>query len=160
MYMTMIMLSILALVLLLRGGKLHNYLVLETEHILQQAGFQTHQEHPQHLPDGTDDFIDLLAQQGDFMLCIEVETTARHVLINADKADQLDLPLIVVVPNRNVQKAVKRKLNLAQVTADGQPIYILLLDQLKQQVMNCFPLFSPANKTRKNKKTNNMKEMP
>jgi hypothetical protein len=79
------------------------------------------------------------------------------VLTNAAKADQLGLPLIVVVPNRNVQNAVQSKLNIAQITAGGYPIYILLLHQLEQQVMNCFPLFSPANETRKNKKTNQMK---
>jgi hypothetical protein len=62
MYLTLIMaLSLLALMLFLRGGKLHNYLVLEIEHIFQQAGFQTQQEHPQQLPDGNVDFIDLLA---------------------------------------------------------------------------------------------------
>lgn len=142
------------LVLFLRGGQLHNYLVGETEGIFRNAGFSTHQEYPLRLPDGRLDFIDLFVQLGNCMICVEVETSARRILSNASKADQLGLPLIVVVPNRKVQRAVITKLARTKQTAGGLRIYVLLLTQLEKEFTNYFPLISPANDTRKNRKTN------
>ena len=156
-YLITFTVSLMTLALFLRGGKLHNYLVIESESILQDAGFETYQEHPKKLSDGGVDFIDLLAKKGDFMICIEVETTARYVLTNTAKAEQLGLPLIVIVPTRKVRKAVRNKLKQSTISPGGCGIYILLLAQLKQELMNKFPLFSPANEGRKNKKTKKLK---
>ena len=142
------------LVRYLRGDALHNHLVLQTENIFKQAGFETQQECPKQLPDGMLNFVDLLVQRGNCMVCIEVETTARYALTNAAKADQLGLPLIVVCPTRRVQKEVQNKLVRAQVTAGGYPICVLLLSQLNKEVTNCFPYFSTANSQRKNRKIN------
>lgn len=149
-----ILVVLVTLALFLRGGNLHNYLVIESEGILQNAGFKTYQEHPKKLSDGGVDFIDLLVQKDDFLICIEVETSARYVLTNAAKAEQLGLPLVVIVPTRKVRKAVWNKLRKSAIKPAGCDIYILLLSQLKQGLMNCFPLFSPANDGGKNKKTN------
>ena len=129
----------------LRGGNLHNHLVLASQAILRGAGFETHLEHPRQLPDGGLDFIDLMAQRGDFLLCIEVETSARYVLTNARKARQLGLPLVVIVPTRKVRNAVKTKLRKSGIRPGGHAIYVLLLAQLKQEVTNCFPLFSAVS---------------
>lgn len=143
------------LALFLRGGALHNYLVLESEGILQNAGFETYQEHPKKLPDGGLDFIDLLAEREGFLVCIEVETSARYVLTNAAKAEQLGLPLIVVVPTRKVKRAVQNKLRKTDIRPGGHDIYILLLAQLKKGVMNYFPLFPPvSNHGKTNNKSN------
>lgn len=153
--MTIYILTIIlttALVLFLRGGKLHSYLVLESESILRDAGFETYQEHPKNLNDGGTDFLDILARKGDFVLCIEIETTARNVLTNAAKAEQLGLPLIVVVPNNQIKKAVQNKLGKSKIRPAGQDIYILLLSQLRKEVMNYFSLFSPVNTDGKTKK--------
>ena len=149
--MSAVVLTILAL--FLRGGNLHNYLVLESEGILQSAGFDTHQECPKKLPDGCLDFVDLLAEREGFVVCIEVETSARHVLRNAAKAELLGLPLVVIVPSRKVKQAVQNKLNNSNIRPGNHDIYILMLAQLKQELTNCFPLFSAANEGRKNKKT-------
>lgn len=140
------------LVLFLRGNTLHTYLVLESEKILRDGGFETSLEHPEKLPDGGTDFIDLLARRGDFLVCIEVETTARYVRTNAVKARQLGLPLVVIVPNRSVKKAVQNKLRQADVRPGGYDIYILLLSELKQELTKYFPLFSAANTHGKTKK--------
>ena len=145
---------LLTTIMLLRGGKLHEYLVLETENIFRKAGFKTRQECPQRLSDGSLDFVDILAERNDFLICIEIETSARYVVTNAKKAEKLGLPLIVVVPNKKVQKAVKSKLRKAKIKPGKTRIYILLLDQVKQHVTNYFPLFSQVNAYRKNKKIN------
>jgi hypothetical protein len=152
---TIITITLLAgLALFLRGGTLHNYLVFETENIFRGAGFDTQQEYPQRLPDGRLDFIDLLVQKGNFMVCIEIETSARYVLTNAAKADQIGLPLIVIVPNKKVKMAVQKKLAQSQITAGGLRIYVLLLSQVEKGFTNYFPLFSSVNDEWKNKKTN------
>lgn len=156
--MTCVITSVIGMAMLaffLRGGNLHNYLVLESEGILQDAGFDTHQECPRTLPDGALNFIDLLAERDGFIVCIEVETSARHVLTNAAKAEQLELPLVVIVPTRKVKKAVQNKLNNSSIRPGNRDIYILMLTQLKQELTNCFPLFFSANKGKKNKKTKN-----
>lgn len=158
MYLTIITLTLLAgLVLFLRGGALHNHLVLETESIFKRAGFNTQQEYPQRLPDGRLDFIDLLVERGNCMICVEIETSARYVLTNAAKADQIGLPLIVIVPNRKVKMAVQKKLAQSQITAGGLSIYILLLSQVEKGFTNFFPLFSSVNEW-KNKKINQIQE--
>ena len=157
MYLTIVTITILvSLALFLRGGALHNHLVLETENIFKQAGFDTQQESPQRLPDGRLDFIDLLVQRGNCMICVEIETSARYVLTNAAKADQIGLPLIVIVPNKKVKMAVQRKLALAQITAGGLRIYVLLLSQVEKGFTNYFSLFSSVNEGWKNRKTNQM----
>jgi hypothetical protein len=153
--MTYAITSVVALAILalfLRGGALHNYLVFESEGILQGAGFETYQEHPKKLPDGGLDFVDLLAEKEGFVVCIEVETSARYVLTNAAKAEQLGLPLIVVVPTRKVKKSVQNKLYRTDIRPGGHDIYILLLTQLKQEVTNSFSLFSSVSS---HGKTNN-----
>ena len=142
------------LMLSLRGGEFHNYLVGEAESILQQAGFDTAREHPENLPDGGKNFIDLLARRGDSLICIEVETTARNVLSNALKAHHLDIPLVILVPNVKVRSAVEKKLSSCQLSPGGHRICILLVARLKQEIRNCFPLISPVNGEGENKKTN------
>ncbi len=142
------------LMLSLRGGGFHNYLVCEAESILRQAGFETALEHPENLPDGGKNFIDLLAWRGNFLICIEVETTTRNAVSNALKAQRLGRPLIILVPNVKVRIAVKQKLSHQRLSPGGRPICVLLIAQLYQEVTNCFSLIFAANGRRENKKTN------
>ena len=142
----------------LRGGQLHNYLVCEAEKIFQGAGFDTHQECPKKLASGELNFVDLLAEGDDFVICVEIETSSRHVLDNAAKARELGLPLMVIVPSRKVQKAVKKKLEKAGINLQKHRICVLLLHQLKQELTNCIPLIPSANGQRENRKLNQRKE--
>ncbi len=159
MHLTMLMAVLLVgCAFFLRGGSLHNHLVLETERIFRDAGFDTRQEHPEKLADGRLDFVDLMVWRGDFLACIEIETSSRHVLDNASKARSLGLPLMVVVPNRKVQKAVRDKLKKAGIRLKKHRIWIPLLRQLKQEVANCLPLIPSANGQRENRKSNPIRE--
>lgn len=136
----------------LRGGSLHNYLVCEAERIFQSAGYETHQEHPEKLPCGGLDFIDLLARRGGFAVCVEVELSARYVLSNVSKCRQLDLPMVVLVPSRKVQKAIMGKLKKAGITPGKHRLCILLLGQLEQEVTNYCSLFVAVSKNQKTNK--------
>ncbi len=154
----MIMMVLGVTVLFLRGGTLHNYLVNQAEGIFCDAGFSTSQEHPKSLPGGGMNFVDLLASRGSVLICVEVETSARNVVSNVQKAQLLKLPIVVLVPNKKVQQMVKKTLVRSRLLPSGSPIYILRLGQLQQAVTNYFPLFSLANSGWENKKTNRRKD--
>ena len=151
MYIIIVTFMLFGLPMFLRGGGFHNHLVYETARIFGLAGFRVRLERPVHLPDGRLNFLDLLAERGDCSIAVEVETSARRILINAAKAEQAGLPLWVVVPTRKVKKAVAKKLNQSGLRPGGLRIYILLLSQLNKEVTRCFPYFPPANTNRENK---------
>ena len=140
-----IALIMVLLVCFLRGGELHSFLVLEAQRIFRHASFQTDQEAPRRLPDGRMDFVDLLVQRQELMLCVEAETSARNVTSNVIKAEQLGIAVWVLVPSRKVQKAVKAKLQDLGIRPGGRRIKILLLRQLEQELTNCFPFNPSAN---------------
>jgi len=123
----------------MRGKTLHNYLAMEAERILRNEGFETSQECPEELSNGRIDFIDILARKNNFAVCVEIETTPRYVLTNAAKSQELGLPLMVIVPNRKVKKAVEKRLSSVDLRPGGMDIYLLLLSQLRQGLTNCFP---------------------
>ncbi len=152
--LTVMMACLIGWVLFLRGGQFHNWLVLEAEKICRKAGLETEAESPQRLPDGRIDFVDLLVRGDKVVVCIEVETSARNVLSNARKAERLGLPLIVLVPTRRVHQAAQRKLAGVDLRPGGWAICFLLLTQLKPSLSFYFPLISPANRPRENKKLN------
>ena len=155
MYLIFIIATALLLTpLFIRGGAFHNHMVHEADAIFGRAGFRTWLEQAVPLLDNRRDFLDLVVQRGNCTLCVEVETSARHVRVTAAKADALGLPLWIVVPNRKVRQSVVNKLDKVSYRPGGRKIYILLLGQLDQILMNCFPLFSPANETRENRKKN------
>ncbi len=154
----MIMMVFACMAVFLRGGELHNYLVDQAESICIDAGFSTSQEHPEPLPGGGLDFVDLLAKRGELVICVEVETTARNVVSNAHKARRLGLPLVVLVPSKKVQRAAIKALARSGICFEKKRICFSLLGQLQQALTNCLSLFFAANGGRKNRKTNQIKE--
>ena len=154
--MTLIVIIVMVLLLAplcLRGGAFHNHLVHRAEATFARAGCRTWLDYPLPLADGRNDFVDLLVHRGNCLLCVESETSLRHVLANAAKADALGLPLWIVVPTRNVKRAVAGRLENTPYRPGGLRIYVLLLSELPQTVTSCFPLFSAANALRENRKT-------
>ena len=142
----------------LRGGALHNHLVSEAEILCRAEGFTTAREHPESLPDGGTDFIDLAAWYGDSLICIEVETSARNVTTNALKAWRLGRPLVVLVPTVRVRRAVQAKLRPYRILPGGKAICVLLLAQLRPWLRDCLSLNSPANAPTEDKQSNPSKE--
>jgi len=140
----------------MRGGAFHNLIVGRCATALRRAGFATELETPRRLPDGRLDAIDLVARRGEFTVAVEVETTPRGVVSNAEKARALALPLWIVVPDRRVQSSARRRLACAGV--EGRvPIQILLLPAFEQGLMPGGELIAAANGESKSK-TKNGKE--
>ena len=143
----------LVLPMFVRGGTLHNHIVREAAILFGRAGFGVSLEHAVALEDGRTDFVDLLVWCRTWEFCVEVETSARNVLTNAAKAEMAGLPLWVIVPNRRVRQAVAARLATTSYHPGGLRIYILLAGELDQRLTHYFPLFSPANTPRENRKT-------
>ena len=144
-----------------RGQAFHNYLVEQTARVFRRHGFEVATEHPLPLPDGRVDCVDIVAWRRAIVLLCEVETSARNVGTNAEKAAALYLPLWVVVPNEAVRTAVRAKLANTGHAPGGRPISFFLLGELGPALTDCLPFSSAANplegkgKTkRKDKKSN------
>jgi hypothetical protein len=91
-------------------------------------------------------YFDVFAQRGSVALAFEVETTSRHAVDNARKASLVGIPLWFVVPRRRLKLELTRKLKPLDLRPGGEPIKILLLAQLEQELRNYLSLFIPANK--------------
>ncbi len=155
MYETLLIVPLLfCLPLCLRGGAFHNHMVREAESVFRRNGFATWLEHGIRLPDGRLDFVDLLVQLGNCILCVEIETTSRNILQTATKTDSLGLPLWIIVPNRKIRDSINRKLEQVPVRPGGLKIYVLLLNQLNQTLTKYYPQISPVKGIRENRKTN------
>ena len=87
----------------MRGKAFHNYLVGLAANVFCRTGFEVHFEYGLKLSDGRADYVDLLARKEGLSIICEIETTSRHVLDNVAKAESLNMPLWVVVPNRKVK---------------------------------------------------------
>lgn len=95
---------------------------------------------------GVTTYFDVFAQRDSVTLAFEVETTSRHAIDNARKASLVGVPLWFVVLRRKLKLELTRKLNLLDLRPGGEPIKILLLAQLEQELTNYISLFIPANR--------------
>jgi hypothetical protein len=86
-------------------------------------------------------YVDLVAERGGRRLAIEVEMSARRVANDLRKAAALGASLWIVVPNRRVVRAVRRRLADLGVRPTAPWICVLTLGQAMHRLKNCFPLF-------------------
>ena len=114
------------------------------------------------LPDGSRDFVDLLVAiggggdtggTGGAGVACEIETTLRHVLINASRAKDLGLALWIITPDRGVADRVARKLRAAGFDLRREPICVLTLGQLSQEIRRSPSLVPLADCTGEIRKT-------
>ena len=84
---------------------------------------------------GTNHYFDLLAIKGQYKVVCEVETTRRHAIDNALKASIVDIPLWFIVPTRNTRNQIADRLKKLRMKPGNEPVKILLLDQLEQELV-------------------------
>lgn len=125
----------------MRGSAFHNYLVYEAGAVIEDAGFVVEYEAAIHLTDGRLNFLDILGCCAGKAFGCEIETTPRNVVSNVQKALQARMPVIVVVPNRELRRAVRRRLEAELGDLSQQRIWISLLSRLSETVAACFPGF-------------------
>jgi hypothetical protein len=114
----------------MRGGAFHNRIAEEVKMIFSKHGWQIFMEH-RYRNNGITTYLDLFAIKGDKKIACEVETTARHVIDNAIKAQSVGIGLWIIVPTRTLYRKIEQKLRSSALATTCQPIRILLLCQLK-----------------------------
>ena len=117
----------------MRGKAFHNRIAEEAKMILSSHGWQVYTEH-RYRKNGITTYLDLFAVKGDKSIACEVETTIRHAVDNALKAQSAGVVLWIIVPTRTLRRQIERKLESPDVTENRQPIKTVLLSQLNTEL--------------------------
>jgi hypothetical protein len=128
----------------MRGDPLHNLTVEKTETPLSRFFKEVYLEY-KCSRNGVTTYFDCFARQNHFVLACEIETTARHGVDNAVKAAAVGVPLWIIVPTNNVKEQLQHKLKPLQLRPGGEPIKILLLGQLQEELEKYMSLKTLAN---------------
>lgn len=123
----------------MRGQAFHNYIVDCVARKLQALGWEVQKEYPLEMSDGRTDYADIYACKNGRVLLAEIESTVRNLSINIDKAATLNLPLIVILPNRKTLKAAVQKYKRRKKPPRSPPVIFLLLSQITGQKRIYFP---------------------
>ena len=127
----------------MRGYPLHNFIVRQIQMIAGEFFELVVLEHLSRR-NGVSTYLDVFARQGSVTLAFE--TTSRHAIDNAKKASLVGMPLWFVVPRRCLKIELTRKLSQLDLKPGGEPIKILLLGQLQQELTDYLSLFIHANR--------------
>ena len=119
----------------MRGKLFHNMIVQKTKAVFTEHTWQVQTECCIKKA-GTNYYFDLLAIKGQYKVACEVETTRRHAIDNALKASIVDIPLWFIVPTRNIKNQIADRLKKLRMKPGNEPIKILLLDQLEQELLD------------------------
>ena len=117
----------------MRGKVFHNRIAEEAKMIFNSHGWQIYTEH-RCRKNGITTYLDLFAVKGDKSIACEVETTSRHAIDNALKAQAAGVVLWIIVPTRALRRQVERKLELSGITKNYQTIKTILLSQLNAEL--------------------------
>lgn len=117
----------------MRGKAFHNRIAEEAKTILCMHGWQVHTEH-RYRKNGMTTYLDLFAVKGDKSIACEIETTSRHAIDNALKAQTAGLVLWIIVPTRTLRRQIERRLESSAVAENYQLIKTILLSQLNTEL--------------------------
>ena len=115
----------------MRGNLFHNYLVQQTKMVLIAFGWQVYPEYCIQR-NGVITYFDLLANKDHFLLGLEIETTARHIIDNAVKANAVGIDVWFILPTRNLRKKARKKLATVNIRPTDKNIQLLLPGQVAQ----------------------------
>ena len=117
----------------MRGKAFHNRIAEEARAILSNHGWKVYTEH-RYRKNGITTYLDLFAVKGDQTIACEIETTNRHAVDNALKAQVAGLVLWIIVPTRNLRRQIERKLKSSAVIKNHQSIKTILLSQINREL--------------------------
>lgn len=117
----------------MRGKEFHNKIVKDAESILNIHGWQVFTEHC-YRKNGITTYFDLLAVKGNQEIACEVETTSRHAVDNALKAQTAKVALWIIVPTRKLRRQIERKLKSSAVIKNPKSIKTILLSQVNTEL--------------------------
>lgn len=119
----------------MRGKLFHNMIVQKARAVFICLNWQVYTEHGVEI-NGTKYYFDLIAIKEQYKVACEVETTRRHAIDNALKASIVDIPLWFVIPTQDIKRQIADKLKKTSITPGNELIKILLLGQLKQELLD------------------------
>lgn len=117
----------------MRGKAFHNRIAEETKTIFSNHRWQVYTEH-RYRKNGITTYLDLFAVKGNQTIACEIETTNRHAVDNALKAQVAGLVLWIIVPTRTLRRQIERKLESSGVTENRQSIKTILLSQVNTEL--------------------------
>ena len=117
----------------MRGKAFHNRIAEEAKTIFSNHHWQVYTEH-RYRKNGITTYLDLFAVKGKQAIACEIETTIRHAIDNALKAQAVGLVLWIIVPTRTLRRQIERKLKSSGVTKKRQSIKTILLSQLNMEL--------------------------
>ena len=129
----------------MRGKLLHNFIAAHVQMIAELVvGFAV----LEYLfrKDGVTTFFDVFACRDSFVLAFEIETTSRHAIDNAMKATRVGVPMWIVVPTRRLRTKLTSQLDPLGLRPGGEPIKILTLGEIEQELRIYLSIFITANR--------------
>jgi len=117
----------------MRGKAFHNRMAEEAKVIFSNHGWQVYTEH-RYRKNGITTYFDLFAVKGKQAIACEIETTSRHAVDNAVKAQVVGVVLWIIVPRRTLRRQIERKLESIGVTKKHQSIKTILLSQVNAEL--------------------------
>ena len=121
----------------MRGNPFHNTIAHQAEAIFVRLNWHVSVEYYFTAEEITG-FFDLLATKEQYRLACEIETTPRHAVDNAIKAQKAHTPLWFIVPTKKLKDQIAYRLKTLNIMSGKKPIKILLLRQLEQELA-CYP---------------------
>lgn len=128
----------------MRGNLFHKRLAQKAQITFENFDWRISIEHRVHA-NGTTTFFDLFAEINHYKLACEIETTPRHAIDNARKAQAVGMPLWFLVPTRKVKRQIAGKLNNQNLAPGGEPIKVLILSELENELACSQPWKQPGN---------------
>lgn len=122
----------------MRGNPFHNKIAQEAQTIFICQNWQVFTEYGYKV-DGSTTYFDLFATKGCHKLACQIETTSRHVIENALKAQVVSIPVWFIVPNRKVRKQIVNKLNRNRIRLNKERLNLLLLSNLGKELFDYWP---------------------
>ena len=119
--------------LVVRGGAFHNKIVEEVRAVFLSCGWGGETEFCCQR-NGITTFFDVYAVKGDVEIACEVETTARHAIDNARKAEAVGIHVWFVVPTRKLQRQIVCRFTKPGLIPNNKSIKVFLLGELEREL--------------------------
>ncbi len=119
--------------LVVRGGAFHNKIVEDVRAAFLSYGWEVETESCCQR-DGVTTFFDIYAENSPDRIGCEIETTARHAIDNARKAETVGIYVWFVVPTRKLQRRIVRRFTKFGLISNNKSIKVLLLGDLEREL--------------------------
>ena len=117
----------------MRGGAFHNKIVEEVRAVFLSYGWEVETEFCCQR-NGITTFFDVYAENSPDRIGCEIETTARHAIDNARKAEAVGIHVWFVVPTRKLQRRIVRRFTKPDLIPNNKSTKVLLLGELEREL--------------------------